>query len=375
MSTLLFFYGTLCHAPLLALVLGRAVGQGVQPARLPGYRATWVQDQPFPMIAEAPGAVAQGVLVSDLTEAEIDRLDYYEGGFAYDLHPVAVQTSEGEASAQVYLPQPGLWTPGAAWDLAHWVRDHGALTLCAATEVMERYGKTPVSELRALFPFIRARAWARHLASVGVPQDLRCGRTKEDVEHLRDRPGYDGFFRIKAFDLRFRRFDGGWSDPVGREAFVAFDAALVLPYDPVTDQVLLIEQLRFGPIQRGDPFPWVLEPIAGLVDAGEDPADCARREALEEAGIQLADLHPMVRVYASPGYSTEFFHCFLGLCDLSGYATGVAGLASENEDIRSHVIPFDQAMTLVDNGEVNAGPLAMMILWLATRRTALRGKA
>lgn len=341
-------------------------------ARLPGYHATWVEAQPFPMIETVDGATADGLLVTDLTAEEVARLDFYEGGFAYDLHDVTVNTADGPVAARVYVPQPGVWSPGAPWDLADWVAKWGEMTLGAAQEVMSRYGKVTADDIRPILPFIRARAWARQIGKNPAPQTLRSPRTIADVDHLGDRPGYDGFFRIAAFDLRFRRFDGTTSAPMGREAFVAFDAALVLPYDPVTDQVLLIEQLRFGPIQRGDPAPWVLEPVAGLVDAGEDPADCARREAMEEADLTLQDLREMVRVYASPGYSSEFFHCFLGICDLSGRRGGLGGLASENEDIRSHIIPFDQAMALVDSGEVNAGPLAMMILWLAIRRDALR---
>ena len=93
---------------------------------------------------------------------------------------------------------------------------------------------------------------------------------------------------------------------------------------------------------------------------------------MEEAGLELGDLRLMTRVYPSPGYSTEFFHCYLGLCDLSAEEGRLAGLAHENEDIRSHVISFDRAMTLVESGEANAGPLAMMLLWLARHREELR---
>lgn len=374
MTESLFFYGTLCHPPLLALVLGRAVGEGTRPARLDGFQASWVKGQPFPMIAVRSGASTKGVLVSGLTEDEIARLDFYEGGFDYDLQAVTVRAGGDVVASRVYVPTEGVWQPGTDWDLKDWEERFGQMTLLAAAEVMDRYGKTPESEIRSLFPFIRSRAWARIMAREGAPCILRSSRGMSDLELLGERPGYDGFFRIKAFDLRFRRFDGAFSAAIGREAFVAFDAALLLPYDPRTDKVLLIEQLRFGPIQRGDPYPWILEPIAGLVDANEDPASCARREALEEANLTLTDLRHMLRVYASPGYSTEYFHCFLGLCDLSGHMGGVHGLASENEDIRSHVLGFEQAMGLVESGEINAGPLAMMLLWLAQHRQKLRAE-
>ena len=101
----------------------------------------------------------------------------------------------------------------------------------------------------------------------------------------------------------------------------------------------------------------------------------ARREAEEEAGLRLGPLEPMVQVYASPGYSTEFFHCFLGLAELSEFDTSAGGLRSEHEDIRSHVLSFDAAMALVKTGEINTGPLVMMLYWLAAERDRIRGFA
>ncbi len=358
---------------LLERVLARPLGpDAVTAAHLPDHAVRWAEGQAFPLIVPEPGAEAPGVLLRGLSETDVARLDFYEGGFAYDLREVEVTTATGPVAARVYFPTDDRWQPGAPWDLADWEARWGAMTLSAAEEVMLRFGRDSAAEMQRILPFFRARGWARDLAATPAPQTLRSPKTMADVDLLRFHPGYDGFFRVKSFDLRFRRFDGDWSAPFRRESFIAFDAALVLPYDPVNDLVLLIEQLRFGPIHRGDPAPWVLEPVAGLVDAGEHPADTARREAGEEAGIILGDLEPMTRVYASPGYTTEFFHCYLGLCDLSGVGRAEGGLDSENEDIRRHVLSFDAAMALVDSGEVNAAPLAMMLLWLARRRDALR---
>lgn len=370
----LFFYGTLCHLPLLHKVLARTAIDAT-PAVLPGYAAYVVSGHSFPMILPEKDAAAQGLLVRGLSDADVARLDFYEGGFAFELGEVTVEAGGTQARAQVYFADTTRWTPGAPWSLEIWAARWGRMTLGAADEVMVQFGRMSAEAVVPLWPFFCARAWARQLAETPAPQTLRSAMTLDDVEIVRDRPGFDGFFRIRAFDLRHRRFDGGQSDVVSREAFVAFDAALVLPYDARRDEVMLIEQLRYGPIGRGDPAPWVLEPIAGLVDAGEEPAECARREAVEEADLRLGDLTPIARVYASPGYSSEFFHCFLGLCDLSGRSGGLGGADHENEDIRNHVIPFEQALALVDSGEINAGPLVMMILWLARHRAALRAAA
>jgi nudix-type nucleoside diphosphatase (YffH/AdpP family) len=171
------------------------------------------------------------------------------------------------------------------------------------------------------------------------------------------------------------QFDGAISETLDREVFVAGDAATVLPYDPGRDRVLLIEQFRMGPYERGDRHPWILEPIAGRIDGFETAASTARREAVEEAGLNLRALEPIARYYGTPGYSTELFHSFLGIADLPDGLTGLGGVADEHEDIRSHVISFDAAMQLIETGEANNGPLILSLLWLARERDRLRGDA
>jgi nudix-type nucleoside diphosphatase (YffH/AdpP family) len=159
-----------------------------------------------------------------------------------------------------------------------------------------------------------------------------------------------------------------------RAVFVGTDASLVLPYDPVRDQVLLIEQFRMGPFSRGDHNPWLYEPIAGMVDQGETPEQTAHREAMEEAGLALSALIPMYNGYPSPGGSSTFFYQFLGLCDLSGVGTGAHGHADEGEDIRPKAVSFDWAFDFVMSGKCRVVPLTAAILWLDHyRRTQAAG--
>jgi ADP-ribose pyrophosphatase len=357
---------------LLDAVLGATPGN-ISLATLPDHAVHWVADQPFPMILPSVGATAEGILLTSPDAEQIARLNFYEGGFAYDLRSVTVHTETGEMQAQVYFPQDGLWQPGAPFSLDDWIAQWGQISVDTAGFIMTQFGKISTDDAQKLLPFMRARAWARQLAAEPAPRALRYDPGPEDVQLLPDdRSGFDGFFQLRVFTLQHSQFAGGMSPPIRREAFVAYDAALVLPYDPVQDSVLLIEQIRYGPICRGDPAAWVLEPIAGLVDAGEDPEDAARREAIEEAGLEMGDLLPIAKVYPSPGYSSEFFHCYLGLCDLDGRGAHLGGLDSESEDIRSHVLPFAQAMDLVESGEINAAPLVMMLLWLSGKRDDLR---
>lgn len=375
----LFFYGTLCHVPLLEAVLASGAGAldgRLARAVLPDHRVSWVKDQPYPMIEHAHGHQAVGIVLSDVSEIEEASLSYYEGAFSYHLSEVTVLADGAPVQATCFYPMSQTQERGADWVLADWVRVWGEMAVGAARDVMARRDRYDAETAAGIRPFLMARHWARLMARrEASPSTLRNTPERGDVVIRERMPGYRGFFELAEFTFDHARFDGSRSPTLAREAFLAFDAALVLPYDPDTDQVLLIEQVRFGPLWRDDPNPWVFEPIAGLVDAGEDPADTARREAQEESGLSLGPLEPIARVYASPGYSTEYFHCFLALANLSSFTTSENGLVSEHEDIRSHVLPFDRAMELVTTGEINAGPLVMMLYWLASQRPRLRGAA
>lgn len=364
----MFVYGTLRHGPLRDIVLGAV--HDAQDASLANYETAFDQTANMATLRAGKGPT-HGVLLTGLDDAGWARLAFYHACFGYQPARVTVSCAGEEHAAIAYAAQQDI-PDVEPFDLANWASAWADMACRTAHELLLRQASHSVAELCQMRPFFDARGWANQMAVTPAPQTLRTSMTLQDVDITRRRPSYAGFFRLEAFDLRYRRFDGSWSGEIGRETFVAFDAALVLPYDPVNDTVVIIEQLRFGPIHRGDPAPWVFEPIAGLVDAGEDPAEAARREAVEEAGITLTSLRPMANVYASPGYSSEFFHCFLGLADLTGLGQAEGGLAEENEDIRRHVLPFTRAMELVDSGEINAAPLAMMLMWLALRREELR---
>ena len=211
-------------------------------------------------------------------------------------------------------------------------------------------------------------------AAVPVPSSLRRKPGAGDVLVLTRSEPYARFFALEEQDLRFRRFDGQLSAPVNRAAFVSGDAVTVLPYDPVRDRVLLVEQFRFSPFVRGDANPWQLEAIAGRIDPGETPEAAAIREGQEEAGLRLDRLLPIGNYYPSPGAVTEYLYSYLGLVDLPDSAAGVFGLASEAEDIRAHLVGFDDLMALCASGEVANAPLLLSALWLARERPGLRGQ-
>jgi ADP-ribose pyrophosphatase len=363
-----FFYGTLCHAPLLRIVLGHDMV--ARPAQLPDHAVYLAQGQAFPLIVPEPGAQADGVLVQGLSAEDVARLDFYEGGFSYDTEDRVLACG---TVARVYVAQPGLWQTGAPWSLSDWQARFGAVVTQTAHDFMALHGQHPPEAVLRRYQHMLVRGASRLRAQAAPRRDiLRRPPAPDAVQVLAKRTPYANYFAVEEYDLRYRRFDGALSNPVTLAAFVSGDAATVLPYDPVRDRVLVIEQFRMGVHARGDANPWLIEAIAGRVDAFETPADCARREALEEAGLILGALIEIAGFYPSPGAKIEYCTTFVGIADLPDDAAGLGGLLAETEDIRSHVISFDDLMRVIASPEGGNAPLILTAMWLAANRERLR---
>lgn len=194
---------------------------------------------------------------------------------------------------------------------------------------------------------------------------------RDDVEVIAREACFSGFYKLDRLRLRHRQFAGGMGPTLTRELFVRHDAVCVLPYDPQRDCVVLIEQFRVGALDKS-PNPWLLELVAGLIDKDEEPEEVARREAVEEANLQLTSLWPVTQYYPSPGGSDERVHLFVGRCSSEG-AGGVHGLAEEGEDIRVQVMPLDDALAAVRDGRIDNAASIIALQWLALNRDEVRG--
>lgn len=369
----LFVYGTLRAPALMAAVSGGKTPEWIA-ATLPNYGVFPVEGNVVPLIAKQDAAVAEGVIYAGVTDAQIARLNLYEGAFGYRLVSVVVETQTGPRDVSCYLPPDDVAAGEGTWSLAEWERDHLAPAILAAKEVFSRNPLPSFAALRAMWPMVEARAWSKHRAQA-APATRRYAPNPQDFTFEQARPPDGNFFLFEAVDLRHRQFDGRTTAALRREAFFGIDATIVLPYDPVRDRVLLVEQARVGPRLRHDPNPWMLEPVAGIIDARETPEAAALRECKEEAGLTIKALLPAGSFYVSPGATTDYFYTFVGLCDLPNLDVYGGGLAAEAEDLRVHPMAFDAAMELADSGEIATGPALFLLYWLLRHRDRLRAQA
>jgi len=203
-----------------------------------------------------------------------------------------------------------------------------------------------------------------------MPKRPETLATPRDFEILERATAYQGYFRVERYRVRYRRYDGAWSEPAWREVFERGHAAAVIPYDPVRDEVVLIEQFRIGAADAAGGA-WMLEPVAGIIEPGEAVEDVARRETLEEAGLDILDLYPVMTYLASPGGTTESVAVYIGRVD-AAQAGGTFGLANESEDILAFALPLNEAMDAMMARPIKVAALLIGLQWLTLNHNEIR---
>lgn len=194
---------------------------------------------------------------------------------------------------------------------------------------------------------------------------------RNDVDLIRKETVFQGYFRVDKYTVTTPKFDGNRSNRFDREVFERGQVAACLPYDPKTDEVVLIEQFRMGAYANGDEAPWLTEIVAGVIDKGETPEDVVRRECVEESGCTAGRLVSLGSLYATQGACTETISLFIAEVD-SSTAQGIHGLDEEDEDIRVFTVPFAEALVMLEDGRIRNMAAVSALLWLDRKRQALR---
>lgn len=347
-------------APEVAAALGVEGEAGLAPGRLVGGARAGIARGGWPRLVPGPGSVP-----ALRVRADAPSLARYAAVLGLTLVP----TPEGPALGLAADADP---TPPGADAADGAGAPDPALVAAIARAVL-------ASDLPA-------DAVARRLPQIGVvaASAVRAAATRR-LRAMLPQPGEDrverlghrqqaGWFVTDTVTLSHARHDGGMTPPFTREVFSAGDAVVVLPWDRARDRVLVIDQFRPAMAVRGEPLPWMIEAIAGRIDAGETPAEAAIREAAEEARLEIdpAALIEGPGHYPSPGVLNEYLYSYVALTDLPDGSAGLAGLDAETEDIRAHLLPRAELAAMARAGQLPNGPLALLVLWLEAEADRIR---
>jgi nudix-type nucleoside diphosphatase (YffH/AdpP family) len=175
---------------------------------------------------------------------------------------------------------------------------------------------------------------------------------------------YQGYATILRASLKTDEGASFW-----REIEDHGHACAVLPYDATRRCALLVSLPRAPVIWAGGPAE-MLEAIAGMLD-GDPPEACARKEAMEEAGVRLGVLEAVGAAYASPGLTTERLHLFLAPYTAAERVAAGGGLADEHELITVVELPLAELWARVEAGAIEDLKTLALMLSLRVRHGEL----
>src|SRR3982751_5768784 len=156
-------------------------------------------------------------------------------------------------------------------------------------------------------------------------------------------PVFKGFLTINRYEIEKDLHEGGKQD-ITWMIMERGNAVGILAYDPGTDQVVLVNEMRAGILAAGG-YPYTDTLPAGGINRGETPVQAAEREMREETGLDLKGgriIHD--KAYVSAGGTSESISIVFGTIDIMK-AGGIHGNADEMENIKTTVMKSDEFMT------------------------------
>ncbi|GAB3115554.1 NUDIX domain-containing protein [Novispirillum itersonii] len=183
---------------------------------------------------------------------------------------------------------------------------------------------------------------------------------------------FKSYSRLDRYLLRYEQYAGGMGPVVSREVLERGHAVAVLLFDPDRDCVVMIEQFRPGAYAAGME-PWLYEIVAGIIEDGETPEEVARRESVEEAGLEPQGLFRVQSWLATPGISSESIELWCGRVD-SRQAGGIHGVEAEGEDIRVIAVPLPEVRENLRTGRYTNAATLVALQWLLLNEDDIRKK-
>lgn len=169
----------------------------------------------------------------------------------------------------------------------------------------------------------------------------------------------NNWYTLRKITFDFLKKNGTWQTQ-SREAYDRGNGAAILLYNPVSGTVILTRQFRMPTFVNGNDSGMMIEVCAGLLDL-DNPEDCIRRETEEETGYKITEVKKIFEAYMSPGSVTEILHCFVAAYSSAQKVHEGGGLEHDQEDIDVLEIPFPEALSMIESGEIRDAKTIMLL--------------
>ena len=196
--------------------------------------------------------------------------------------------------------------------------------------------------------------------------------TRDTVRIVREEILSDHYLPLKNVTYAQRRQDGELQVQ-SREVYDCADGAAVLLYNRAHRSVVLTRQFRLGARLAGHDG-YLLEAAAGMLD-GADPAERAIAEAREETGYAIDHVQAALQLYVSPGATTERIHLFVAEYDRARRCDAGGGNPEEGEDIEAVELDFDDALAMVETGDIVDAKTVLLLMYLERKVLGRHGEA
>jgi ADP-ribose pyrophosphatase len=182
---------------------------------------------------------------------------------------------------------------------------------------------------------------------------------------------FDGYFRIDEAELSYELAGGRMSDPSRRLSFERGDSAAAVVVNESSATAVLARQFQFPTLAKGPG--WMLELVAGTLEAHESPKQCIRREIVEEYGYETLTVRWLCTFYTSPGGSSERIHLFQAVIAAATRTSDAGGNSSEQDYIELVEIPLDEVPELLAGGDVVDAKTLIGLNWLVQEHLKKEG--
>lgn len=172
----------------------------------------------------------------------------------------------------------------------------------------------------------------------------------------------DNWYTLRKITFEIEKADGT-KETQSREAYDRGNGAVILLYNPSQNTVVLTRQFRMPTYVNGNENGMLIEACAGLLEK-ESPEECIKREAIEETGYEVGAVKKVFEAYMSPGSVTEILYFFIAEYTHHDLRNDGGGVKEEQENIEVLEIPFQEALSMIEDGRIKDGKTIMLLQYI-----------